>query len=187
MDIQETELAGVLILTPKRFGDHRGYFSETYSKRTLAQNGIDIEFVQDNQSVSRQAGTVRGLHYQSPPHAQDKLVRVVWGRIFDVAVDFRKGSATFGKWVGVELSEENGKQLFVPKGFLHGFITREPNSVVVYKCSDTYAPDCDGAIHFADPDIGVNWGIDVADVVLSDKDRAAPRLSKVDSPFFDAG
>ncbi|MEM1342888.1 MAG: dTDP-4-dehydrorhamnose 3,5-epimerase, partial [Pseudomonadota bacterium] len=126
MQIEQTTLSGVLILTPARFGDARGFFSESWNKKRMEEHGIEMEFVQDNHSISGEVGTLRGLHYQSPPHAQDKLVRCGQGRVFDVAVDIRVGSPTYGQWTGVELSAENGKQLLVPKGFLHGFVTREP-------------------------------------------------------------
>ncbi len=183
MNIEETSLSGVLILTPRRFGDARGWFSEVWNESTLAANGIDIDFVQDNHSSSRDVGTVRGLHFQSPPHAQAKLVRCGRGRVFDVAVDIRKGSPTFGKWTGVDLSAENGRQLLIPAGFLHGFVTREPDSELLYKCSDVYAPDCDGAVRFDDPDIGIDWGLDPAKAILSEKDRAAPNLQNFATPF----
>lgn len=183
MQIDKTPLPGVLILTPRRFGDARGWFSEVWNRQTLAAHGIDIDFVQDNHSLSRAAGTVRGLHFQSPPHAQAKLVRCGRGRVFDVAVDIRKGSPTFGRWTGVELSAENGRQLLIPAGFLHGFVTREPDSELLYKCSDVYAPDCDGAVRFDDPDLRIDWGIDPAVAVLSDKDRAAPLFRNFATPF----
>lgn len=181
MRIDETALPGVLILTPARFGDDRGWFSEVFSAPRLAALGIDIDFVQDNHSFSARAGTLRGLHYQKPPHAQDKLVRCTRGAIFDVAVDFRRGSPTFGQWVGEELTPGNGRQLLVPKGFLHGFVTRAPDTEVQYKCSDVYAPDCDAGIRWNDPDIGIDWG--VSDPVLSAKDTAAPLLRDAPSPF----
>ena len=183
MQIEDTGLPGVVIITPRRFGDERGFFSEVYNRDALAKAGIGVEFVQDNHSLSRQAGVVRGLHFQAPPHAQDKLVRVGAGRVFDVAVDIRKGSPTFGRWVGVELSAELGNQIFIPKGFLHGFATLEPDSELLYKCSDFYAPDCDGAVRFDDPEIGIDWGIDTSAAVLSEKDAAAPLLKDFDSPF----
>lgn len=183
MQIEETTLPGVLILTPKRFGDDRGYFSEVWNRDTLRKLGVDIDFVQDNHSLSATVGTVRGLHYQSPPHAQDKLVRCGAGLVYDVAVDVRAGSATYGQWVGVELSPENGRQLLIPKGFLHGFVTRAPNSELLYKCSDVYAPDCDGAVRFDDPDLGIDWGISPDQAILSDKDRKAPRFADWTSPF----
>lgn len=183
LDIEETSLPDVLILTPRRFGDARGFFSESWNRQRMAEAGLDIDFVQDNHSLSEMAGTVRGLHFQAPPHAQAKLVRCGRGRLFDVAVDIRKGSPTYGQWTGVELSFENGRQLFVPEGFLHGFVTREPETEIVYKCSDYYAPDCDGAVRFDDPDIGIEWGIDPTQAVLSEKDALAPLLKDFDSPF----
>lgn len=183
MQIEETTLPGVLILTPKRFGDDRGYFSEVWNRDSLRKLGVDIDFVQDNHSLSARVGTVRGLHYQSPPHAQDKLVRCGAGLVYDVAVDVRAGSATYGQWVGVELSPQNGRQLLIPKGFLHGFVTRAPNSELLYKCSDVYAPECDGAVRFDDPDLGIDWGIDPDQAILSDKDRKAARFADWTSPF----
>lgn len=180
MQIEPTALSGVLILTPARFGDPRGFFCESWNRKRMAQAGIDIDFVQDNHSMSAQTGTVRGLHFQSPPHAQAKLVRCGRGRLFDVAVDIRKGSPTYGQWVGEELSFDNGKQLLIPAGFLHGFVTREPDTEIIYKCSDYYAPDCDGAVHF--DSAGIDWGLS-GDAILSDKDRIAPALADFDSPF----
>lgn len=181
MNIEQTTLDGVLILTPARFGDDRGWFSETWNAQRMAAAGLDMAFVQDNHSMSGPVGTLRGLHYQSPPHAQDKLVRCTRGVIFDVAVDFRKGSPSFGRWFGVELSAENARQLLVPKGFLHGFVTRAPDTEVQYKCSDVYAPDCDGGVRWDDPAIGIDWGVSAP--VLSAKDAVAPLLADVVSPF----
>lgn len=186
MNIEETSLAGVLVLAPRRFGDDRGWFTETWNAGRMAEAGLDLGFVQDNHSFSAAVGTLRGLHYQRPPRAQDKLVRCSRGAILDVAVDFRAGSPTFGRWVGVELTAANGLQLLVPKGFLHGFVTRLPDTEVQYKCTDTYAPDCDGAVAWDDPDIGIDWGLTGAPV-LSAKDAAAPRLSAVQSPFVFGG
>jgi dTDP-4-dehydrorhamnose 3,5-epimerase len=186
MRIERTELPGVLILTPARHGDARGFFSESWSRARMAAAGIEIDFVQDNHSLSREAGTLRGLHFQSPPHAQDKLVRCGRGRLLDVAVDVRRGSPGFGRWTGVELSFENGRQLLVPAGFLHGFVTREPDTEIIYKCSDRYAPECDGAIRFDDPEIGIDWGLDGAPV-LSAKDAAAPMLAQAGTPFVYEG
>jgi len=180
VQIEDTPLSGVKILTPNRFGDARGFFSESWNKQLLADHGITLEFVQDNHSMSAQVGTVRGLHFQSPPQAQDKLVRCGQGALFDVAVDIRKGSPTYGAWFGIELSAENGRQLLVPKGFLHGFITRAPNTEIIYKCTDYYAPDCDGAVHW--DSCGISWDHDGA-ALLSDKDVAAPSLAEFDSPF----
>lgn len=182
MQIEETGIDGLLVITPARFGDARGFFSESYNQARMAEHGITTEFVQDNHSLSAQVGTVRGLHFQSPPHAQAKLVRCGRGRLFDVAVDIRKSSPTYGKWFGVELTFENGKQLLVPAGFLHGFITREPDTEIIYKCSDYYATACDGAVRFDDPAIGIDWGLE-GEAVLSDKDAAAPLLADLDNPF----
>lgn len=182
MQVLKTGLPGIVIIEPARFGDDRGFFSESWNRRRMAEAGLDIDFVQDNHSLSRQAGTLRGLHFQSPPHAQAKLVRCGRGALFDVAVDIRHGSPTYGQWTGVELSFENGRQLFVPEGFLHGFVTRQPETEVIYKCSDYYAPDCDGAVRFDDPDLGIDWGLD-GDPVLSDKDAAAPRLRDLPAYF----
>lgn len=183
LSIQATALPGVIIVTPQRFGDARGFFSESWNKARMMEAGLDYDFVQDNHSLSEAAGTVRGLHFQSPPHAQTKLVRCGQGAIWDIAVDARRGSPTFGHWVGVELSAHNGKQLLIPKGFLHGFTTLQPHTEVIYKCDDYYAPDCDGAVRFDDPEIGIDWGIDPKDAILSDKDRAAPCFAEITSPF----
>jgi dTDP-4-dehydrorhamnose 3,5-epimerase len=180
--IEQTSLPGVLLLEPARYGDARGFFSESWNKDTLAQHGICLDFVQDNHSLSQAAGTVRGLHFQSPPHAQAKLVRCGKGALFDVAVDIRKGSPTYGQWVGYELSFENGLQMLVPAGFLHGFVTLQPDTEIIYKCTDYYAPDCDGAIGFDDPDIGIDWPL-TGLPILSEKDTGAPRLRDFDSPF----
>ena len=182
--IEKTELDGVLILTPRRFADTRGHFSETYNAETLAGHGITTTFVQDNQSFSRETGTVRGLHFQAPPAAQAKLVRVLSGTIWDVAVDIRRGSPTYRHWVGVELSAEAGNQLLIPEGFLHGFVTRTPDCIVAYKCSATYAPATEGAVRFDDPDLAIDWGLPPEEAVLSDKDAAAPSFAALDSPFI---
>lgn len=181
MQIEETILSGVLILTPQRHGDARGFFSESWNHARMAAAGLEYDFVQDNHSLSDVVGTLRGLHYQSPPHAQAKLVRCGRGSLWDVAVDFRMGSPTFGQWVGVDLTPENGRQLLIPAGFLHGFVTREAGTEIIYKCTDYYAPDCDGAVAWDDPDIGIDWGVNAP--VLSEKDAAAPKLSEVSSPF----
>lgn len=183
MQVTETKLPGVVILEPRRFGDDRGYFSEVYNRDTLRGLGIETEFVQDNHSLSADVGTVRGLHFQSPPHAQDKLVRCGAGVVWDVAVDVRKGSPTYGHWVGVELSAANGLQLLIPKGFLHGFSTKAPNSELLYKCSDVYAPECDGSVYFDDPDLGIDWGVAASDAILSDKDKNAMAFAEFESPF----
>lgn len=181
--IETTPLSGVLMITPDRFGDHRGFFSESYSRRQLKEAGVDIEFVQDNHSLSQTVGTVRGLHFQAPPRAQDKLVRCGKGALFDVAVDIRKGSPTYGQWFGTELSFENGRQLLVPAGFAHGFVTRQPDTEIIYKCSDDYAPETEGALLWNDSDVGIDWGIAADDAVLSSKDEVAPTLANLDSPF----
>jgi dTDP-4-dehydrorhamnose 3,5-epimerase len=178
--ITRTAIPAVIILSPARFGDDRGFFSETWSRPRLQALGIDIDFVQDNHSLSVRAGTVRGLHYQAPPHAQDKLVRCTRGAILDVAVDIRQGSPTYGQAVTVELTAENGLQLLVPKGFLHGFVTRAENTEVQYKCSDIYAPACDGAVRW--DSAGIDWVLD-GDPVLSAKDAAAPAFDTFQSPF----
>jgi dTDP-4-dehydrorhamnose 3,5-epimerase len=183
LDIEKTALSGVLLITPRRFGDPRGFFSESWNEARMAEHGLNFDFVQDNHSLSAQVGTVRGLHFQSPPHAQDKLVRCGRGALFDVAVDIRKGSPTYGQWVGYELSAENGRQLLVPKGFLHGFVTREPDTEICYKCTDYYAPECDGAVRFDDPAIGIDWGMGDTAALLSDKDAVAPMLSELNNPF----
>lgn len=180
MQIEDTTLEAVKIITPARFGDARGFFSESWNARRMAQAGLDIAFVQDNHSVSAATGTLRGLHYQSPPHAQGKLVRCGQGALWDVAVDARRGSATYGQWVGVELSADNGKQLWIPPGFLHGFVTLHPDTEVIYKCTDYYAPDCDGAVLWSS--LGIDWPLS-GDPVLSDKDAAAPPFADFQSPF----
>lgn len=182
MKVEQTPLAGVVVITPARFGDSRGFFSESYSAKALAEVGITIPFVQDNHSLSGAVGTIRGLHFQAPPRAQDKLVRCGKGALFDVAVDIRAGSPTYGQWYGTELSFENGRQLLVPAGFAHGFVTREPDTEIIYKCSDYYARETEGAIRWDDPDVGIDWG-NVTDPVLSDKDAVAPSLKDLDTPF----
>ncbi len=181
MKIEPTTLPDVLIVTPARFGDDRGWFSETYNASRMVAGGIAVTWVQDNHSMSAKPGTLRGLHFQSPPHAQHKLIRCSRGAVWDVAVDIRRGSPSYGKWVGVDLTPENARQVLVPAGFLHGFVTRAPNTEVQYKCSDTYAPDCDGGIRWNDPDIGIDWG--VTDPTLSAKDTVAPFLRDFTSPF----
>lgn len=183
MQIDQTPLSSVLIITPTRNGDHRGFFSESYNARALADHGITTQFVQDNHSLSMTPGTIRGLHFQEPPCAQDKLVRCGRGVLFDVAVDIRKGSPTYGQWFGVELSFENGKQLLVPAGFAHGFVTREPETEIIYKCSNYYARETEGAIAWDDPDIGIDWGFGDTSPVLSDKDAQAGSLADLDTPF----
>lgn len=182
MRIEATGLPGVVLLEPRRFGDARGWFCETFSTRAMAAAGLMTEFVQDNQSFSAAAGTLRGLHFQRPPHAQAKLVRCLRGAIRDVAVDIRRGSPTWGQWVAAELSAENGRQLLVPAGFLHGFVTLVPDTEVHYKCSAFYAPEAEGAVRWDDPDLAVDWGL-AGPPQLSAKDAAAPALAALDSPF----
>lgn len=182
MKIIETSLPGIKIVEPKIFGDHRGWFMETYNETVFEKAGVLIKFVQDNQSFSAAKGTLRGLHYQLNPKAQTKLVRCIKGSIFDVAVDIRKGSPTFGQWFGIELSAENKKQLFIPKGFAHGFMTFTDDVEVQYKVDETYAPDCDRGIIWNDPSIGIEWPMNIIPV-LSDKDQIAPSLNKADNNF----
>lgn len=183
MQIEDTALEGVKILTPRRFPDDRGFFSECWNKRAMAEHGLDVDWVQDNHSLSGQVGTIRGLHFQSPPHAQAKLVRCGQGALIDVAVDIRKGSPTFGQSVSVALTAENGKQLLIPAGFLHGFATTLPDTEVLYKCSDYYAPDCDGAVLYNSATLNIDWGLRDIPAVLSDKDKRAPDFAAFDSPF----
>lgn len=182
MLIERTALTGVYLLTPHRFGDHRGFFCETYNRQVYASKGIDCEFVQDNHSLSTQAGTVRGLHFQGPPHAQAKLVRCGRGAIFDVVVDIRRGSPTYGKWIGYELSADNGQLLFVPAGFAHGFMALQRDSEIVYKCSEFYAPETEGALLWNDPALAIDWPV-FGEIVVSGKDAKAPLFADLDSPF----
>jgi dTDP-4-dehydrorhamnose 3,5-epimerase len=179
LSVEDTAIPAVKIVTPKRFGDHRGFFSETWSRKAFAEAGLDLDFVQDNQSLSGPAGTLRGLHFQSPPFAQDKLVRVTRGRILDVAVDIRVSSPTFGRHVAVELSAENWKQLLIPVGFAHGFVTLEPDTEVLYKVTAPYAPENDHGLAFDDPALGIDWRMPLSDLTLSDKDRKHPRLAEM--------
>jgi dTDP-4-dehydrorhamnose 3,5-epimerase len=181
--IEQTKLDGVVIVTPRVFSDNRGSFFESYNRNTLSGHDITTEFIQDNQSYSADAGTIRGLHFQTPPSAQAKLVRVLVGEIWDVAVDIRAGSPTYGQWTGVTLSAGNNRQLLIPAGFLHGFVTRVPDCLVAYKCSNVYAPACEGAVRFDDPDLAIDWGIPAADAVLSDKDAAAGSFADLKTPF----
>ncbi len=183
MDISDTTLAEVKLLTPRRFGDDRGFFCETWSAARLRDEGLDLDFVQDNESLSAKAGTLRGLHYQAPPHAQAKLVRVVRGAIRDVAVDARRGSPTFGQWMAVELTAKTGAQLLVPRGFLHGFVTLEDATHVLYKVDGVFDAPSDGAVAWNDPDLAVDWGVAADAVILSDKDRRAPAFADWSSPF----
>jgi dTDP-4-dehydrorhamnose 3,5-epimerase len=181
MEIEATAIEDVKVILPRKFGDHRGFFSETYNRAAFAKAGLDLDFVQDNHSLSAEPGTIRGLHFQSAPFAQDKLVRVTRGRILDVAVDIRRSSPTFGRHVAVELSAQNWKQLLVPVGFAHGFCTLEPDTEVLYKVTAYYAPEHDHGIAWDDPAIGIDWHLP-GDAVLSEKDRKHPRLA--DSPHL---
>ena len=183
MQIEHLEIPDVKLLTPTKHGDHRGYFSEVYNKRTLADGGISVDFVQDNASSSADAGTVRGLHFQAPPFAQAKLVRVLRGSIFDVAVDLRRGSPTYGHHVSATLSAEDWNQIWVPVGFGHGFMTLTPNTEVMYKVSDYYAPDHDHGLLWNDPALGIRWPTPATGAILSDRDREHPTLSQLVSPF----
>jgi dTDP-4-dehydrorhamnose 3,5-epimerase len=184
MHPMNSDTSPVRLIEPKRFGDARGWFTETYSERAYDALGISCRFVQDNHSYSAPAFTLRGLHFQTPPFGQDKLVRCIRGRIFDVAVDVRQNSPTYGQWVSAELSAENGRQLFVPVGFLHGFLTLEPDCEVTYKVSAPYAPANDGGIAWDDPDMGIEWPLPAGAVPeLSGKDAVQPRLADWTSPF----
>lgn len=173
----------VRLLKPRRFGDGRGWFMETYSEASATLAGIQDRFVQDNQSFSAFEGTIRGIHFQTPPHAQAKLVRCVRGAIIDYAVDLRRGSPTYGHHVAAELTAEGGEQLYVPVGFGHAFVTLQPDTEVAYKVSGVYAPDCDGGIVWNDPALGIDWPLPPTGPVLSDKDKILPTLSDFDSPF----
>lgn len=186
-EIRSLAIREILELVPRRFLDERGFFSEVWKENELRQYGIDVSFVQDNHSLSCEAGVLRGLHYQAPPFAQAKLVRVVRGSIYDVAVDIRHGSATFGQWVGLTLSGSSWNQVFVPAGFAHGFLTLEPDSEVIYKVSQYYSPEHDRAIRWDDPEIGIDWPITGAAPILSAKDRVAPSLAEVEPAFHFGG
>lgn len=176
-----TALDGVYIIEPQVFGDHRGWFTETWSVRNFEELGINVNFVQDNQSYTAQKGTLRGIHYQQNPMAQAKLVRVVRGAVMDVAVDLRKGSPTYKKWVAVELSAENKRQFFIPRGFGHAFLTLTDDVEFVYKCDNLYSKECDRGIRFDDKSIGVDWGVD--NPILSEKDLKSPFLEDSDCNF----
>lgn len=181
MQVEALSIPDVYLIIPPRFGDARGFFAESWNRKALAAAGLILpEFVQDNHSMSHQIGTIRGLHYQAPPHAQGKLVRCGRGSLFDVAVDARIGSPTYGRWVGAELSYDNGHQLWIPAGFLHGFVTREQDTEIVYKCTAHYDRSSDGGVRW--DSLGIDWG--VTNPVLSDKDRGAPAFSDWSSPFI---
>lgn len=181
--VEETALAGLKIITPRKLGDHRGFFSETYNRRAFAAAGVDLQFVQDNHSVSAQAGTLRGLHFQTPPFAQDKLVRVTRGAVLDVAVDLRTSSATFGRHVAVALSAENWRQMLIPAGFAHGFCTLEPNTEVFYKVTNYYSAAHDKGLAWDDPALGIAWPVAAERAILSEKDRKQPLLRDLPAIF----
>lgn len=183
VDVVATAIAEVKIITPKKFGDDRGFFSEVYNADAFARAGIDLAFVQDNHSWSAKRGTVRGLHFQSPPFAQDKLVRVIRGAVLDVAVDIRKSSPTYGQHVAVELSAANWRQLLVPIGFAHGFCTLEDDTEVIYKVTNRYSKDHDLGLAFDDPDLAIAWPVSADAAITSDKDRKHPRLADFTTPF----
>lgn len=178
-----TDIPDVLLIEPTKFGDNRGFFSETFNKSKFVDFGLNLDFVQDNHSLSESRGTVRGLHFQTPPYAQDKLVRVVRGSILDVAVDLRKSSATYGRHVAVEISASNWRQILVPKGFAHGFVTLEDETEVVYKVTNFYSQEHDFGIYWDDPDLAIDWGVTVGNAIVSDKDQRQPRLADIVSPF----
>ena len=183
MQVIETAIPDVKVLVPKQFKDHRGFFSEVYSRKVLADAGVGVEFIQDNHSLSVEKGVLRGLHYQVAPAAQDKLVRVVRGAILDVAVDIRRSSPTFGKHVTAVISADNWRQVFVPVGFAHGFVTLEPNTEVLYKVSAPYSPAHERGIRWNDPALGIDWGVTEAQAILSDRDRRHPPLDQVQDLF----
>lgn len=183
MKITPLAIPDVLMLEPRRFADERGFFSEVYNQQTLVAAGICHNWVQDNHARSNDAHVLRGLHFQSPPHAQAKLVRVACGTIFDVAVDLRQGSPSFGRSVSAILSATNWNQLYVPAGFAHGYLTLEADTEVLYKVDSYYAPDCDGGVIWNDPDLGIDWPLDGHAPILSDKDQRLPRLKDLGTPF----
>ena len=183
INVVETAIPGVLIIEPKVFGDARGYFMESFNAREFAQKtGLEVSFVQDNLSRSRR-GVLRGLHFQRPPYAQSKLVGVVKGRVLDVAVDIRKGSATYGQHVAVELTEENHKQMFIPRGFAHGFAVLSEEAIFQYKCDAFYAPEAEGGISILDASLGIDWGLPMTEAILSEKDTQHPLFKDFESPF----
>ena len=178
MNVIETDIDGLVIIEPRVFGDSRGYFFESFSERDFKREVADVDFVQDNESKSSY-GVVRGLHFQKPPYAQAKLVRVVNGKVLDVAVDLRKDSPTFGQYAAMELSEENHRQMFIPRGFAHGFSVLSDEVIFQYKCDNYYAPQSEGAIAWDDPDLGIDWKVPADKAILSDKDTKHPRLKDI--------
>ncbi len=183
LNVEATRIAAVKIIAPRKFRDHRGFFSEIYTRHAFVSAGIDLDFVQDNHVFSVDKGTLRGLHFQSPPFAQDKLVRVTHGRILDLSVYLRRSSPSFGQHVAVELSAENWHQILVPIGFAHGYVTLEPNTEVLYKVSNYYAPEHDHGLAWDDPALDIDWRVDIGRVILSDKDRKHPRLADLPNYF----
>lgn len=181
--IERLAIPDVWTYTPKRHEDARGWFSETFNAAALCEALDDVVFVQDNQSLSKSKGTLRGLHFQSPPKAQDKLIRVLRGAVQDVAVDIRRASPTYGEWVSTTLSAENGKQLFAPKGFAHGFLTLEPDTEVLYKVSDYYSRDHEGGLAWDDPDVGIEWSLPKDAISMAERDAGLPRLAALAAGF----
>jgi dTDP-4-dehydrorhamnose 3,5-epimerase len=182
-EVRPLGLEGVVEILPKKHGDQHGFFSETWNRRSLSEFGIDLDFVQDNHTFSEKVGTLRGLHFQTPPQAQDKLVRVMRGAIFDIAVDIRGGSPQFGRWIGLEISAEKWNQIFIPKGFAHGFVTLQPDTEVIYKVTNYYSPRHDRAIRYDDPAFAIEWPHLPMPFELSEKDQAAPFSGDVDTEF----
>jgi len=183
MQIQHLAIDGLILVTPTKRLDARGFFSEIYRRESFQAAGISTEFVQDNHVFSVQCGVLRGMHFQTPPHAQGKLVRCTRGTILDVAIDIRKGSPTFGRHVAVELSASNWKQLWIPPGFAHGYLTLEANAEVIYKVTDYWAPQCERGLAWNDPEVGIDWGIPEGQLTLAEKDRSNPRLSELELVF----
>ena len=183
IEVRPLGLPGVLEIRPARLADERGFFSEVWNQRAFAEAGVELDFVQDNHSLSREAGVLRGLHFQTPPFAQDKLVRVSRGAVFDVAVDIRRSSPTCGQWVGARLSAAEWNQILVPKGFAHGFLTLDPDTEVQYKVTAPYSGEHDRAIRFDDPAVGIEWPMVPEALILSDKDRSAPLLADIETGF----
>lgn len=183
MLIERLQISGLLVLKPRRHEDKRGYFSETFNEITFRNMVAECRFVQDNQSYSRSRATIRGLHFQAPPHAQSKLVSVLQGSIYDVAVDIRRGSATFGHWLGKTLSAASGEQFYIPSGFAHGYCTLEPETIVAYKVDQHYFKDSEGGVRWDDPDLSIDWPVAADEIFISEKDRHLPRLRDLATPF----
>jgi dTDP-4-dehydrorhamnose 3,5-epimerase len=184
MQVERLAIPEVMLLTPKRHGDERGWLSEVYSRKAMAQAGLECEFVQDNQAYSPTRGTLRGLHFQIPPQAIAKLVRVIRGAVFDVAVDVRAGSPTFGRWVAAELTSESGSMMYVPRGFAHAYCTLLADTEVLYKLDGYYTPDCERGVLWNDPAIGIDWPIPEAELIINARDRALPPLSQFPPTLF---